>query len=72
MCVRACVHERDKKYLCFISHDAMKVYEEAEVYLRSLLSYALGVEEWSASGLGRFTLEFTLSTRWTGGWLDLG
>ena len=49
----------------------MKLYVEEEVYLRSLLSYALGVEQWSASFLGRVTLNFTSSARWTGGCLDL-
>jgi len=63
MCVRACVYEGDKMYLCFISHDTMKMCEEAEVFLSSLLPYALGLVDWSVSGLDRFTLEFTLNTR---------
>jgi hypothetical protein len=41
--VHVCVKVR-RRYLCFISHDTIKAYEEAEVHLRPLLIYALGVE----------------------------
>lgn len=64
MCVRACVYVKVKtRYLFLISTHIMKVYEEVEVCLCPLLTYALDVGKWSVSGLGRFTPEFNIYTR---------
>jgi hypothetical protein len=50
----------------------MKAYRGVDVYVHTVLTFALVGGEWSASRPGRFTPEEKApGTHWTGGWVDL-